>query len=885
VNTAESPVTTNRSPFALLREAEEAEEVLLLTYTANLGFFERFALGEARGLQARTTVLSDAGMVTSDPATVRGAGIRYADARAVCPGRTAFHPKLLAIAGRQSATVCVGSGNLTLAGWHGNEEIWTILHADEQRGPSTLHEVARFLRTLASSPIRLSAEAPEALTRTAGLLEALPASEPGPTLASTLEGRIVDRLPDGPVDELLVYAPFHDAELAALEAIHARLQPMTTAVYVQPQTSVNGERLHRWLAEHDAELRWCSGERYRHGKLIEWSRDGVREALTGSPNLSHRALLTGITTGHGPPANLELAIISRLDSSMAPPTAQPPSDGLGVLTLSNDPAEAPRSGILLLGATLINGSELELRLADPPQARTRLQIHDPERDWTSVPGVGELASGSRTYLLPVVGLAPGSAVRLFGANGASNEVFITDPIRIRRRPLQRIGPESGTPVEQLLDGKLEVLYQIAELLRPALLKHGAMVPKPQPSNGTAGDDKPEDRDNQPVRPAEGQSLSDYLEACAAVLDETTVAWALMLPGLPGLGENPTSDSGELTNATDDEAADAGREDTEIPPVDLATALQRAKKFRRDQFRRFSRGVLERLTSWPNLMRAYGARLVLCGTAADLWPDDAERGEVLVGLVQALCAPGDEPTPEEQAALAAYIAVALAMLRADVRKLSVNDEPTLRFKQAANVSRAMLRELDPALIDAATEELRGALGHLASAENILAIAADITVRGSGVAAAIALLREEDNIDAHEDDGTLVVDDPLPQVPELQLLRMIGMVGGPGPAKVTGTTEAGVATFCIWQAPLLVVAKRAKGRLSGRIYRIPNSHPATLAAGWQPGVGVSENLPKPAGEWYAGGTPPADAVELLQAGGVLPVPTPDTWPLSGQAKPAS
>ncbi len=870
MNAVETPVAASRNPFALLREAEEAEEVLILTYTANLGFFERFALGEARSLQARTTVISDAAMVTSDPTTVRGAGVRYADARAVCPGRSAFHTKLLVIAGRQAATVCVGSGNLTLAGWHGNDEIWTILHADEARGPSTLHEVSGFLRTLASSPIRLSAEAPEALIRTAGLLEALPASEPGPALASTLEGPILAHLPRGPVDELVVYAPFHDTELAALEAVHLQLQPATTAVYVQPQTSVDGERLWRWITEHDAELRWCSGERYRHGKLIEWSRGGVREALTGSPNLSRRALLRGITPGHGPLANLELAIISQLDVSVAPPTAEPPTDGLGVLTLGIDPAEAPRPGILLLGATLIDGIELELRLADPPQAPARLQVCDPERDWTSVPGVDELPPGSSGYLLPVVGLEARSAIRLLGAQGASNEVFITDPIRIRRRPLQRIGPESGTPVELLFDGKLEVLYQIAELLRPALLKHGAMVPKPQQSDGPAEDAKPEQEDGQTVRPAEGQSLSDYLEACAAVLDETTVAWALILPGLPGLGGDSTSDSGELTNATDDEAADAGQEGTEIPPVDLATALQRAKKFRRDQFRRFCRGVLERIERWPNLMRAYGARLVLCGIAADLWPDPAERGEVLLRLVHAICAPGDDPTPDEQTALAAYTAVALAMLRADVRKLSVSDEATLRFKHAATLSQAMLRELDPALIDAGTEELRGTLGHLASTEQILAIAADVMERSSGVSAAIALLSDEENIDAHEDDGTLVVDDPMPQVPELQLLRIVGMVGGPGPVKVTGTTEAEVATFCIWQSPLLVIAKRAKGRLSGRLYRIPNSHPATLAAGWQPSLGVSENLPKPAGEWYAGGTPPADAVELLRDSGVLPSP---------------
>jgi hypothetical protein len=870
MNTVEVPVATSRSPFALLREADEAEEVLVLTYTANLGFFERFALGETRSLQARTTVISDAGMVTSDPGTVRGAGVRYADARAVCPGRTAFHPKLLVIAGRQSATVCVGSGNVTLAGWHGNDEIWTILHADEVRGPSTLHQVSGFLRALASGPIKLSAEAPEALIRTAGLLEALPAGDPGPTLASTLDGRILDRLPHGPVDELLVYAPFHDVELAALEAIHAQLQPSTTAIYVQPQTSVDGERLRRWLAEHaDAELRWCSGERYRHGKLIEWVRDGFREALTGSPNLSRRALLSSFTPARGSLANLELAIISRLDLSLAPPTAQTPTNGVGVLTIGNDPAEAPRPGILLLGATLVDGTELKLRLADPPEAPTRLQVHDPELAWTAVPGVGELAPGSSAYVLSVVGLAPGSAIRLLGATGASNEVFITDPIRIRRRPLQRIGPESGTPVELLIDGKLEVLYQIAELLRPALLKHGAMVPKPHTGNAADVASKPKDGDGQAVRPVKGQTLSDYLEACAAVLDESAVAWALILPGLPGLGGNSTSDFGELTNTTNDEAAEAGQGNLGTSSVDLATALQRAKKFRRDQFRRFSRGVLERVASWPNLMRAYGARLVLCGTAADLWPNDAERGEVLVQLVEALCAPGDEPTPNEQAALAAYTAVALAMLRTDVRKLSVSDEPTLRFKQAAAVSRAVLLGLDPSLIDAIAEELRGTFGDLSSTEHILAVAADSTERVSGVTAAIALLSEEENIDAHEDNGMLVVDDPLPRVPELQLLRIVGMVGGPGPITVRGTTDTGIAAFCIWQAPLLVIAKRANGRLSGRLYRLPNSHPATLAAGWQSSVGVSENLPRPAGEWYAGGIPPAEAVELLQDGGVLPL----------------
>ena len=49
-----------RSPATLLDEVERAREVLVLTYTAALDFFERFALADARALGALVTVVSDA---------------------------------------------------------------------------------------------------------------------------------------------------------------------------------------------------------------------------------------------------------------------------------------------------------------------------------------------------------------------------------------------------------------------------------------------------------------------------------------------------------------------------------------------------------------------------------------------------------------------------------------------------------------------------------------------------------------------------------------------------------------------------------------------------------------------------------------------------------
>jgi hypothetical protein len=865
MSATDGTISTARSPFALLRDADEAEEVLLLTYTASLEFFERFALGEARGLQAATTVISDAAMVTVDPLTVRGAGVRYIEARAVCPGHAAFHPKLLVIASRSACTVAVGSGNVTLAGWHGNDELWTVVRADVDRGPRTVGEVSAFLRALASGPIQLSAEAPDVLTRVAKLLDGMAADDPGPALVSTLDGPIIEQLPRGPVDELVVYAPFFDPRLAALDALQERLDPSRTTVFVQPQTSVDGNALAAWLARREAELKWCSDERYRHGKVIEWSREGVREALTGSPNLSGAALLHRLEADSSRRVNCELATITRVPESLAPPEAAPPADGLTGLVLSADPAEAPRPGTILLGATLVDGIEVHVRLASDLAGAARVQTYDADRDWATVPGLTELTPGRRDYRFPAIGLPPGRPLRLLGSSGASNEVFVSDPVRARRRPVRRVGLDAGSPTELLLDGRFAVLFEIADLMRPTLLQLGAMVPKtaPRPSGGdesgagsAAGDGR--------VAPAKGQTLADYLAACAAVVDDATVEWALALPSLPGLGGDGGFDRkvGLLTSETDDEAADAGETEKQAPPPDFADALRRASELRRRQFRRFCEGVLERATAWPNLMRAYGARLILNAIAADVWRDDDVRGHMLGRLVDILVAAGDDPTDEEREALASYLAVTLALLRHEVRRLSVNDEPTMRFKAAAAKGRAALDDLDPARLDTLAAELEEAFGDTVTGERIFDLAAEIQSPPSGLSSAIELLREEDGVTASDDDGVLLIHDPLPRVPERELLRIAGLVDAQLVA-VRGRTNAGVEVACVWHSPRLLIARRTQSGLGGRLYYCPDSPPNVIAAGWMLGRDVRDNLPRVGAEWFPGRPAPADALELLRA----------------------
>ena len=870
--TTSGAVTSTRSPFALLRDAEQAEEVLILTYAANLEFFERFALGEARGLQAATTLISDAGMVSVDPQTVRGAGLRYLDARAICPGRAAFHPKLLVIAGRDRSTIAVGSGNLTLPGWHGNEELWTYFHASAARGPRTVAQVAAFLRNLADGPIQLSPEAPAAIAKTCEVLDLMGADEPGPELASTLDGPIIHRLPEGPVDELNLYAPFFDADFGALTALHTRFGPDRLRVFLHPETSVDGPRLERWMSERGGELFWCSGERYRHGKLIEWRRGDELAALTGSPNLSGRALLNGVGGDDpaAPPANCELALIDALGESLAPPQAPPPPSGVATLHFRRDPDDPTRPGIVLLGATLVEGVELVLRLAESLTAPARIQVHDPERDWITAEGVPALEPGKTEYCVPALLFPAGRPLRLYGPARASKPIFVTDPVRARKRPYRRVGPEAGTQIELFMDGRLDVLFQIAELMRPELMRMKALVP------GAAPQPRPEDeraaRPDPPLRPRDGQTLEDYIAACAAVANEQLIEWALVLPTLPSLGiaDQMAERTGFLTSETDDEAADAGQQEDEqdekAPPPEFETALRHATEHRRRQLRRFCEVALDRAAAWPNSMRALLARFVLTGAALELWPDDDDRDRLLVELVAMLAAPGDEPIEAEERAVTTYIGVALAVLRSRVTRLSRKDEPTLRYKDAAAAAaRRGLDEVDEEVLERLAASLEEGFGATVGYERVANAMVELKRPTGGLEAAIAALSADYGTRASADGAVLVIEDPLPALPERDLLRAASLVRDVEPVVVRGTLAGDRRAACVWRAPDLLLARETPHGTTGRLYRLTRGTPATIVAGWSFGSNVRDNLPDPVADWFAKSEPPDEAVELLRIAG--------------------
>ena len=145
---AGSAVTTAlASPVTLLMEEEQhgdrqAEDVLLLSFTTDLGFLEAFALGVAQACGARVTVVGDARMSSPDPRAARRAGRTYLPGQAICDG--AFHPKLVLITGPQRVTAAIGSGNATLAGWQGNAEPLPVPGAaGDPAGPAAIDQAQR----------------------------------------------------------------------------------------------------------------------------------------------------------------------------------------------------------------------------------------------------------------------------------------------------------------------------------------------------------------------------------------------------------------------------------------------------------------------------------------------------------------------------------------------------------------------------------------------------------------------------------------------------------------------------------------------------------------------------------------------------------------------
>ena len=443
------PATMNLAQLLHTVAASDAwlvEDALFLTFGFDPGFFERGILGRCRAAGAVVTVIGDAALWAPDPIALRTAGQEYLLGLAATP--RAFHPKLMLLHGRDGALAAIGSGNLTTSGWQYNTELWRCFEATPAGAPTQpLRGLADWLGQLTTTAT-LAGPHRDALRRHRdklhGLLDRLP-EQPTPARLLPLNAPIIDALPHGPVDELLLAAPFIDPTAAAVAALLARLQPARTTVVLQ-------EHLGRFDPVTLAEvLAGAAGEvtvvadrsrRYRHAKLIEWAIGDRRWAVTGSANLTGSALLRTPATG----GNIELAVLDELTTPIWPPPALSDDPAREVVALADLPTPAApftasktaSAGLPLLLSVTRDGRDLVVELAGPcpPQVKLQARNHPLDGAWQTL---GPLPAGAAQHKLSGTGVEDTALLRLAGLAGADplwgQPVPVTDLARATRPPL------------------------------------------------------------------------------------------------------------------------------------------------------------------------------------------------------------------------------------------------------------------------------------------------------------------------------------------------------------------------------------------------------------------------------------------------------------------
>lgn len=298
------------SPLDLIIEwrdsGEKLTEALVLGYTIDLPFLERYFIGQARGIGARVTVLSDVHQSTHDDVDVRKAGRSYLHGQVLCAG--AFHPKLTVFLNEERVWIAVGSGNPTTSGWGHNDELWLVVRSSTERGPAAFNDLAQWLEDL-PQVVQMPSWVGESVENVARQIrpQSIDHSVGALHILGNLRRSLISQLPVGPTAQLNLSAPFLDPHSSAVVSLVERFEPQRVAIGIQPTLGrYDGSSLVHALASAPAhEVRYLDESRTSHGKLVEWSAGGEWRALVGSPNLSAAALLRA-TNDHG---NCELAAL------------------------------------------------------------------------------------------------------------------------------------------------------------------------------------------------------------------------------------------------------------------------------------------------------------------------------------------------------------------------------------------------------------------------------------------------------------------------------------------------------------------------------------------------------------------------------------------------
>ncbi|GIG93314.1 phospholipase D-like domain-containing protein [Plantactinospora endophytica] len=699
-----------RSPLTLLEQWRDRadvaplREMVIIGYTVDLTFLEKFVIPTARGLGARITVLGDAGQSVHDPVDVRRAGRSYQHGHTVCA--RAFHPKLVVLVGNDDAVLAVGSGNPTLSGWGYNHELWVTARSSREVGPQLVADVADWLHDL-PDVVRIASWIADTLRKVADQIRPGSVDERWSSIRAfgNLRQPLLDRLPEGPMAELRLAAPFYDPPAKAVEALVKRTKPRTVRIAVQPSIArFDGAALVQATASAASQdFRLIGQGPARHGKLIEWDNgDGTATGMTGSANITASALLMSTAQG----GNCELAVIAPHTTPLLPDSV--PEPATSIRTMTSAPPEPSSSAAslapVLLGCALTDDTLLiELATATHQQVLIETSTSAGPGTWQAA---GSMPHGERVARLlvsePTIG-AVRAVIDIDGQRHESAVVFVTDPLRCRPRRDTANLPRLSHPYQTddiFTDPTLAQRFT-TDLARLAGLTGSTTGTTPAPSTvststaGAASDDR----------------WADYLQACDTQLGPALTR--LIFPHQTS-SEQQTSASWSINDTIDSEVT----EDEDEAVLDDLTHDQAASTpavhpDQRHRYRRFAakwaasvtgpqRRDADRSALPPMHLRMTVTALYLTLLAAGVWPDedDEDWRRDLRWLIWALIP--DNQTSDELPAeainhLYTLLTVAMVTLRLETR-LNGGREADMLATEAWREASEWIADADPELTE-------------------------------------------------------------------------------------------------------------------------------------------------------------------------------------------
>lgn len=841
------------APLATLLDTSEADDILVLSFTANLSFFSRHVAGRARSRGARVTVVSDIAQTSFDPEGVRGAGWDWLDGRAWCHG--AFHPKLIVVASDDHVTVLLGSGNATPAGWVENAELWVRMDADRSGAPDAVLDIAAWLGRLADA-VPLSPGVDVSLKSASKRLARFEGTMTTPRFVHNLDTPIWDDLPEGPVDELVVSSPFLGGSSLALREICTRLRPSTLTVALADDFQFDGPSLERILSEWNGRALEIDSDRYHHGKLVEWRQGSRRQALVGSPNCTVAALGRTVFDRDG---NCEIGLVCDLDDSLLPPVGSPvPGARLGERRYS-PPVAAPAP---LLTAAIVEEAGVRLELRRPSTEELRVEEY---RGSTWVDTGHRVPPGATVFLCAGWRPERSLAIRVVAKGGAT-----TTPVAAT--VLQRLEPRQGSRAElggrggEFLEnpGFLSALQESLARIRASWLAargigvgRGATTARSTPGQHPTWQEMVER-----VRVEAGErftwfSLPSLARRAGLWEPERERPDDERAEAQGEAGDDTTVTAEELDRAERREAyrrrriADLRRWCTRVyEPEDLSDAERAARRRARTD----AGFDPDELCSDADVAIA---AVILAAHQLDAWTDPDEESLVLTRALRRLAKPLS--VPDLAADVASAVAVGLWILDDLIETSAEPAVARAQFRSTARAASAALDDLDEDALTGRCSILQTRDRSAPPADEVLDLA--LRIASPDPLAELRASLEESGVPAEIDGRVVRLLEPLARDGEPQLLRWLGRAEELGPIALSAPTAAAGVVVVAWDRPALVVTYELPTP-RGAMYRLQRG----LAVDTDPETGRIEGRFRVA-RWFGQG-PPAEALDVLAACGLDP-----------------